>query len=416
MANINNLRNEFIFCKKKIENALYLKSYSEAKNYIEQASKILAELNKCDNNFENRKHYRELLAELQRNYDICKQKLGEVEVVAAGPSATAPKKNDAKPSSKPHTQKVTSKSNQGEGNDSEDGIQYVFNGIDVRPFLANEVNEVVTFDDVIGMKKEKELIKNEFFLTEEDIEFNKAIGKKNKNFILLYGLPGTGKTFFAKAVSYELGQYFGGKIPFYCVVCGTLKGKYQGETENRVNALFEFTKQFERCVIFMDEFEMIGISRQKDISEVTASTVATLLQMLDGFSSNKGLLLIAATNVPYNLDTAILSRVHAQIEVPLPSYDIIYPILKRKIGKFVAEDVNLEKLAKRLDGYSNRDVSRFISVVLDIYANEHRKDKSKTIDQFRITNEYIERALEDAKSSINEDEVIRLQEYKNTNK
>ena len=165
----------------------------------------------------------------------------------------------------------------------------------------------------------------------------------------------------------------------------------------------------------MDEFEAIGLSRQKDnISEVGSSTVTTLLQMLDGFSSNNGLLLIAATNTPYDLDGAILSRCNEKIEIPLPSFDVIKNTLIRKLGKFSDDTDDFDFISKKLDGYSNRDVKNLINKVLDIYSIEHRKEenKNKRTDEFKINIEIIKKAFEKIKSSIKKDEVKKLQEYK----
>ena len=117
------------------------------------------------------------------------------------------------------------------GEQSEDGINYVINGVNVKDFIANESNDPVTFDDVKGMEKEKALIKREFFLSEEQRAFNEYLGKKPKTFILLYGVPGTGKTFFAKAISEELKRSSGANVPFFSVVGSQLSDCKVGATE-----------------------------------------------------------------------------------------------------------------------------------------------------------------------------------------
>ncbi|MCR4898186.1 MAG: ATP-binding protein [Acholeplasmatales bacterium] len=408
MVNIDNLRNQFIECKIKIENALYIRSYDSAKEYIAEGLEILDELLKHDRKPRNIATYKKTIKTLQEKLIMCHENLGE-SLPFFETNYVENKTTNLKTA--PKTTKTVKVDKNKKDQKSEDGIQYKFNDIDVKAFLTDVSNDVVTFEDVIGMDSEKEMIKNEFFLTEQDIAFNKKIGKKNKNFILLYGLPGTGKTYFAKAVSNELNNYFKGNVRFYSVVCTSLKGSGYGDTENRILAIFEFAKQFERCVLFMDEFESIALSRQNDLHEVTASAVSTLLQMIDGFNSNNGLLLIAATNVPYNLDSAVVSRASLKIEVPLPSFDIIYPTLKKKLGEFVASDVNLEQLARKLNGYSNRDISNFIVMVLDIYSMEYKKHRGVNPEDFKICNEYINRALAKSSSTIKESEVKRLEAY-----
>lgn len=403
MENINDLRNQFKNAKDRIENYLFLKDYANAKIYIEQAVKILQKLMRADTNIEYKEVYKKAFDQLQEKYTLCKTNLNEPVLVVNTNKKTKPISNKTNQNKQPNTNK-----------DSDDGICYEFNGRDIKPFLATESNDVVTFNDVIGMEKEKALINSEFFISEKVAKFNEKIGKKQKNFIMLYGLPGTGKTFFAKAISHELSNHVGKDVPFYSVICSQLKDSKVGETENRLIALFEFTKQFDNCVLFMDEFEMVGLSRQLDSGDPTIpGVVATLLQLIDGFNSNKGLLLIVSTNTPYKLDGAIISRMNAQIEVPLPTYDIIYPTLKRKLGEFISNDVDLEKIAKKLDGFSNRDVKNFIQKVLDIYSREYSKDETKDISEFKISNEFINEALKDSGSTIKDDERRALDKYRN---
>ena len=288
---------------------------------------------------------------------------------------------------------------------------YEFKGQNVKDYLVLESTEVVTFDDVLGMKDEKDIIKNEFFISDEDRAFNESIGRKNKNFILLYGLPGTGKTFFAKAISYELGKFSGGDLPFISVACNQMTDKFVGEGEKRIEAIFEFCRQFDRCVLFMDEFESIALTRQSEKSK--GNTVSSLLTNIDGFNSNKGLLLIASTNTPYDIDGAVLSRANEQIEIPLPGKELIFKTLKRKIGSLIDDSVNLDSLADKLIGYSNRDVSNFINKALDIYSQDHREHgRGLSKEEFRLNIKHISEALTKVHSSIKLDEVQKLQEYK----
>ena len=411
MANLNNLKNEYIKYKDNIELAFASNDYKSAKQNIEVAVSLLKEIWKKDSNPNNKKMYESIMRKLQDKYTLCKNNLNEP--ILMDNTNTQKKKSINK--SNNATTKNKADSNKSNNTALDDDLNYEFNGINVKDFLSIEANDEVSFNDVVGMNEEKELIKNEFFISDEDKKFNESIGKMNKNFILLYGLPGTGKTYFAKAISYELGKYFGNKIPFFNVVCPNIKGRYHGETENRITAIFEFVKQFDRCVVFMDEFEDIGMSRLKEnISEVGAGSVRAILQMLDGFNSNKGLLLIAATNTPYDLDGAILSRCNEKIEVPLPTLELIKQNLVNKLNKFIDNSVNLDDLANKLVGYSNRDIKNLINKILDLYSNEHKKEENRNKDtnEFKINNQMIEKALSKTKSSIKKDEVYKLEEYK----
>ena len=301
---------------------------------------------------------------------------------------------------------------------SDDGINYVANGVNVKDFLSNESNDPVTFADVKGMEKEKALIKREFFLTEEQRAFNEYLGKKAKTFILLYGVPGTGKTFFAKAISEELKKHSGGNIPFFSIVGSQLSDCKVGATEKNIQAVFEFCKQFEHCVLFIDEFDTIAPDRKQANGDPTAaSRVTVLLQMMDGFASAKGTLVIAATNCPYNLDGAVLSRANTRIEIPLPSYEVVISVLQSKIGDKLASDVSIENLAARLVrlGYSNRDIKNFIGNMVDSLADEFAKrselGQRQNFNEFRFTNAIVEKAFNEIVPTTKQSDIQRIAQF-----
>lgn len=317
--------------------------------------------------------------------------------------ANKPKANDAK----------------GAGKKSADGVNYVVNGVNVKDFLSNESNDPVTFDDVKGMENEKTIIKREFFLSEEERAFQKYLGKKPKNFILLYGVPGTGKTFLAKAISEELKRRSSDNVPFFSIVGSQLSDCKVGATEKNIQAVFEFCKQFEKCVLFIDEFDTIAPDRKQANGDPTAaSRVTVLLQMMDGFASAAGTLVIAATNCPYNLDGAVLSRANTRIEIPLPSYDVIYSVLQAKIADKLASDVDLAKLASRLErnGYSNRDIKNFIGNMMDSLSDEFAKSyelgQKKSFKDFCYTNAMIEKAFAEIVPTTKQSDIQRIEQFK----
>ena len=267
------------------------------------------------------------------------------------------------------------------------------------------------------MEEEKALIEREFFLTEEERAFNEFLGKKAKTFILLYGVPGTGKTFFAKAISQELKMRSGDDVPFFSIVGSQLSDCKVGATEKNIQAVFEFCKQFEHCVLFIDEFDTIAPDRKQANGDPTAaSRVTVLLQMMDGFSSSKGTLVIAATNCPYNLDGAILSRANTRIEIPLPTYEVIYATLYAKIGSILADDVDLPNLAVRLDGYSNRDIKNFMESMKDMLADEFKRSRNmgdtRPFSEYRYTNEMIDMAFEKVVPTTKQSDIDRIEKFK----
>ena len=416
MESVNSLKNKFLTEKNEAEYRLAGKNYEAAMPHLEAAGKLLGEIYRRDINPQRRQEYKLIRDQLEAKYEECKEQLG-----------LAPAKPKPKPQAQPRVgaparpqqgggaQKAGpgNKDAKGKGKQEEDdGVNYVANGIDVKQFLASESRDKdVMFEDVIGMEREKATVRGELFLTEEEKAYKQEIGLKSKNFILLYGLPGTGKTFFAMALSNELRQFSGEDIPFFSVVCTQLKSSHVGATENNIIALFEFTKQFDRCVLFMDEFDAIGQSRQKASGDPTAvTTVNTLLTQLGGFDSNPNLLFIAATNCPYNLDGALLSRASPKIEVPLPSGEVLYGTLQRKLGSLVAPDVDLSAVAKKLEQnkFSNRDCSNLIDEIKRKLFEAHRLDDMvETVDSSMITA-----ALREVKSSVKRDEQIALEEFK----
>ncbi|MBO5224501.1 MAG: ATP-binding protein [Clostridia bacterium] len=346
-------------------------------------------------------------------------------VGSAPASATRPASQPARGGSSPRPTTGTGGA-QGlttEGKKEEnENIQYEFFGVDVKQFLSLESNDEVTFDDVKGMTEEKKLVEREFFISDAVREFNASIGKKDKRFILLYGVPGTGKTFFAKAVSCELKKRgTGGDVPFFSVVGNQLSDSKVGGSEKNILALFEFCKQFERCVLFIDEFDSVVPDRGKESGDPTvAQRVTTFLQVMDGFNSAKGTLVISATNCPYNLDGAILSRADARIEIPLPTFEVVYGTLNSKLGNRLAPNLDLNAYSKLLvdKKYSNRDISKLINSMRDYMSDAFAADQNaginRDISQYVYTVEMFNNAMKANPPSTKLTDMQRIQRFKET--
>lgn len=408
----------FLELKKDIERFAAIGDYAHTMKLIERAMPLCGKIFDETSDRDKKKVMQENAAKLKQMYATCKGRLGGEEELSYDPQ---PKKapseggraaaKSEKPAAKPGPAK-DEKGGKGE-------IEYVINGVNVADFLCKDSNEEVTFADVKGMEEEKALIEREFFLTDEEREFNELLGKKAKTFILLYGVPGTGKTFFAKAISQELKKRSGDDVPFFSIVGSQLSDCKVGATEKNIQAVFEFCKQFEHCVLFIDEFDTIAPDRKQANGDPTAgSRVTVLLQMMDGFSSSKGTLVIAATNCPYNLDGAILSRANTRIEIPLPGYEVIYATLRDKIGGKLESDVDLANLAACLDGYSNRDVKNFIETMKDLLADEFRRARAdgdmRPAEEFRYTNDIIRGAFERIVPTTKQSDVERIRKFKSS--
>lgn len=291
---------------------------------------------------------------------------------------------------------------------------YTINGIDVQQFLSSEASEDVDFDNVIGMENEKKIIRNEFFLSDEEKKFKEHLGIKNKNFILLYGVPGTGKTYFATAISNELKKHSDDNVCFFNIKSGSIVDSKVGQSEKNIAAVFDFAKQFDRCVLFFDEFDALVPDRNQDTGNpVSKTNVTTFLQMIDGFNSGKGILVIAATNFPDSLDGAILSRANEKIDIPLPTVEVLYGMLDQKIGKLIIDDVDLYQTALRLIGYSSRDVKMFCEKLKSILFEQYQsRIYGEDFSQYKITNEIINDAISQIRPSTKKSDLMRIERYK----
>ncbi|MGN0804291.1 MAG: AAA family ATPase [Candidatus Coproplasma sp.] len=407
----SNLELSFLELKKDIERCAGIGDYAHAKALIEKAMPLCSKIYSETSDVAKKEVMAKNAVKLKQMHETCKKKLGEVdEITYDAPNKPKKQENQVK-------QKQQTPAKDGKEGGEKGEINYVINGVNVEDFLSKESNDIVTFEDVKGMEEEKALIEREFFLNDEERAFNEFLGKKAKTFILLYGVPGTGKTFFAKAISQELKMRSGDDVPFFSIVGSQLSDCKVGATEKNIQAVFEFCKQFEHCVLFIDEFDTIAPDRKQANGDPTAaSRVTVLLQMMDGFSSSKGTLVIAATNCPYNLDGAILSRANTRIEIPLPSYEVIYLTLNAKIGKNLADDVDLPKLAVRLEGYSNRDIKNFMEAMKDMLADEFKASRGRgdmrPFSEFKYTNAMIDKAFEKIVPTTKQSDIERIEQFK----
>lgn len=358
--------------------------------YFKIAIETLVQLIKETYSSDKKAQYREMLDKILPKYNRIKGE-AEKEVPVTAKASSTPTENKIETDS--------DKTNNGE-------IKTMINGIDVSRFLITDNDKSVLFKDVKGMDSEIKMIQEEFTSDERSRALKAELGIKNKNFILFYGVPGTGKTFFATAIANEM------KVPFVCVSCTQLKGSYHGQTENNVIAVFDYCAQFERCILFLDEFEAIATDRNSaGASEVSSSTVTTLLTKINGFGSSDSILLIAATNCPYKLDGAIISRANEMIEIPLPNTEVIEEVLSHKLGNRIDGSVNISEIAKRLDGYSNRDISKVINKVKTLVYLKYKDRPDVPADQIKYTKEDIYQAIKEHGPTTKKEDILRIKQF-----
>jgi len=178
--------------------------------------------------------------------------------------------------------------------------------------------------------------------------------------ILLFGPPGTGKTMLAKAVATEC------RTTFFNISASTIVSKWRGDSEKLVRVLFELARYHQPSTIFVDEVDSILSSRTGSGEHEASRRMKTeLLIQLDGLIKSKGerVFLLAASNLPWELDMALLRRLEKRILVPLPGEDSREAMLRYHLppgpadsGKRAEEDVEFEAFSQALEGYSGSDI------------------------------------------------------------
>ncbi len=218
----------------------------------------------------------------------------------------------------------------------------------------------VTFGDVAGIDQAKlELNEVVDFLKNAD-RFT-AVGAKIPKGVLLVGPPGTGKTLLARAVAGEAG------VPFFSISGSEFVEMFVGVGASRVRDLFEQAKSNAPCIVFIDEIDAVGRQRGAGLgggNDEREQTLNQLLTEMDGFEGNTGVIIIAATNRPDVLDSALLrpGRFDRQVVVDRPDYAGRSEILKvHARGKTLAKDVDLDKIARRTPGFTGADLSNLLN-------------------------------------------------------
>ena len=231
----------------------------------------------------------------------------------------------------------------------------------------------VTFDDVAGVDEEKEEL-------QEIVEFLKTpkkftdMGARIPKGVLLVGPPGTGKTLLAKAVAGEAG------VPFFIISGSDFVEMFVGVGASRVRDLFEQAKKNAPCIIFIDEIDAVGRQRGAGLGgghDEREQTLNQLLVEMDGFGSNEGVIVLAATNRPDVLDKALLrpGRFDRQIVVSAPDVKAREQILEvHSRKKRFAEDVDLKTIAKNTSGFSGADLENVLNEAALLAARRDLKE------------------------------------------
>ena len=230
----------------------------------------------------------------------------------------------------------------------------------------------VMFDDVAGIAEAKEELQEVVTFLKQPERFT-AVGAKIPKGVLLVGPPGTGKTLLAKAIAGEAG------VPFFSISGSEFVEMFVGVGASRVRDLFKKAKENAPCIIFIDEIDAVGRQRGAGIGGGNDEREQTLNQMLtemDGFEGNTGIIIIAATNRPDVLDSALLrpGRFDRQVQVDPPDVAGRIEILNvHARNKKLGEGVSLEAIARRTPGFSGADLANLLNEAA-IMTARRRKD------------------------------------------
>lgn len=239
--------------------------------------------------------------------------------------------------------------------------------------LVSDKAVKVTFADVAGIEEAKTEVEEIIEFLKDPQKFSKLGGKIPKG-VLLVGPPGTGKTLLAKAIAGEAG------VPFFSMSGSDFVEMFVGVGASRVRDLFDQAKKNAPCIIFIDEIDAVGRHRGAGLGgghDEREQTLNALLVEMDGFEGNEGIIIIAATNRPDVLDPALLrpGRFDRQIVVPTPDVKGRLEILKVHTRNTpLAEDVDLEKIARGTPGFSGADLANLVNEAALLAA---RKSKEK---------------------------------------
>ncbi len=224
----------------------------------------------------------------------------------------------------------------------------------------NEDNKKVTFKDVAGLDEEKEEVAELIDFLKSPKKFQR-LGARIPKGVLLVGPPGTGKTLLARAVAGEA------NVPFYYISGSEFVELFVGVGASRVRDMFKQAKHNAPCLIFIDEIDAVGRQRGAGLGgghDEREQTLNQLLTEMDGFGSNEGIIIIAATNRPDVLDPALLrpGRFDRQVTVNLPDIKGREEILQvHARGKTFSPNVSLDNIAKRTVGFSGADLENLLN-------------------------------------------------------
>lgn len=274
-----------------------------------------------------------------------------------------------------------------------------------------------TFDDIVGCEDVKNFVRMQYIKRFSDkyrVVFSDGRGGNLERGILLFGLPGTGKTMLARAICSEVNG------TFISVKASELKNRFYGESEKKIRALYEEASKYPLTILFIDEIETLLPSRSGDLQNHEAATVTEFLTVMDGFEKEKmsNVITIAATNYPNKIDPAGLrtGRLSRWFRIDPPDRALREKLISRQFADgYVIENAALQTAAKGSKGFSSSDVVALcdcIKTVLSeagVEAVDRGEDAEKVVHiSSYVTCSAVDKALKTSNSSISEQSVREI--------
>lgn len=304
----------------------------------------------------------------------------------------------------------------GSGSSGEDEVETGDEFISYAESLIAKSN--VRWDDIGGLEEVKFLMKETIAIA----GLQKPASIKPWKGIMLFGPPGTGKTLLAAAAAGSL------DATFFDIKADKVLSKYFGESSKLVSALYSAARKHAPSIVFIDEFDAISLSREGDTSESSRRLLSTLLSELDGLQDKKSdrlMLTLAATNTPWDLDPAVLSRFPRRIKVPLPDRITCREIIKIHIKDLDASKLDLDKLASTCveKFYSGRDLQNLCQQAVWNMVRQENKNLDRLADlpyaelnkrKLNVTplkHEYFEAAFEMIRSPLTKAQLEKYEKW-----
>ena len=275
---------------------------------------------------------------------------------------------------------------------------------DLKKWQAAEVPNI-HFSDVAGLDDVKKAIKIRMINPYLHPDKYKLYNKKTGGGVLLYGPPGTGKTMIAKAIACEVGA------KFFNVKGSDIVSKWVGESEKNINALFEEANRQDRAIIFIDEMD--SLLGKRGVDTHNDKRVNEFLQQMDGFTGkNPNLLLLGATNRPWDIDSAVLrsGRFSQKIYIPLPDAKARKFMIEKSMKNVpVVKDFDIDKIVEQTEMFSGADIDELC---------DRAKDEPllKSIEEDRvveITNADFDNVLKVFPPSVTEADLKMFEKFNN---